>query len=47
MDCRDAAALADFWARVLEREVDAGATEDFAAIGLLGKLGERLGYQLS
>ena len=34
VDCRDAANLAGFWAEVLERLVDEGATEDFAAIGL-------------
>jgi Glyoxalase-like domain len=33
-DCADAAKLAGFWAEVLDREVDDGATGDFAAIGL-------------
>jgi glyoxalase superfamily protein len=33
-DCVDAARLAGFWARVLEREVDEGGDEKFAAIGL-------------
>lgn len=32
-DCRDAAALAGFWSRVLERPVDAGATAEYATIG--------------
>jgi len=32
-DCRDAAALAGFWARVLRRPVDSGATADYATIG--------------
>jgi predicted enzyme related to lactoylglutathione lyase len=32
-DCRDAAALAGFWARVLKRDVDDGATQAFAMIG--------------
>ena len=34
LDSTDAARLAAFWADVLERPVDDGATEDFAAIGL-------------
>jgi hypothetical protein len=33
-DCADAAKLACFWAEVLERPVDDGATGEFAAIGL-------------
>ena len=33
-DCADATALASFWSAVLERPVDDGASEDFAAIGL-------------
>jgi Glyoxalase-like domain len=33
-DCVDASRLARFWSGVLERAVDPGATEDFAAIGL-------------
>ena len=32
-DCHDAAALAQFWSRMLERPVDQGATEAFATIG--------------
>jgi hypothetical protein len=36
LDCSDAAALAGFWAGLLEREVDAGANRDFASIGLAG-----------
>jgi hypothetical protein len=34
LDCSDAARLADFWAGALKRPVDAGATEEFASIGL-------------
>lgn len=33
-DCADALALAQFWSAVLEHPVDAGGSEDFAAIGL-------------
>jgi hypothetical protein len=33
-DCSDAAKLASFWAVVLGRQVDDGASEGFAAIGL-------------
>jgi predicted enzyme related to lactoylglutathione lyase len=33
-DCGDAAALAGFWAGVLGRSVDDGATPEFASIGL-------------
>jgi len=33
-DCADAAELAAFWSAVLDRAVDDGATEAFAAIGL-------------
>ena len=33
-DCADAAALAAFWADVLGRSVDSGATAEFATIGL-------------
>jgi hypothetical protein len=33
-DCADAAELAGFWAGVLGRSVDEGATSDFAAIGM-------------
>ncbi|MGV0642441.1 VOC family protein [Mycolicibacterium sp. XJ879] len=32
--CRDAATLAGFWAKVLNRPVDDGASADFATIGL-------------
>jgi predicted enzyme related to lactoylglutathione lyase len=32
-DCRDAAALAEFWSGVLERPVDDGATAAYATIG--------------
>ncbi|OLT03215.1 hypothetical protein BJF90_26460 [Pseudonocardia sp. CNS-004] len=35
-DCRDAAALARFWAGVLMRSVDEGATRAFATIGFDG-----------
>jgi predicted enzyme related to lactoylglutathione lyase len=34
VDCGDAAKTADFWSQVLNRPVDPGATQDFAAIGL-------------
>ena len=34
VDCGDAAKTADFWSQVLNRSVDPGATQDFAAIGL-------------
>ncbi|SEH69164.1 hypothetical protein SAMN04489835_2924 [Mycolicibacterium rutilum] len=33
-DCRDAAALADFWSSVLNRPVDENPTVEFATIGL-------------
>ncbi|KUI15149.1 hypothetical protein AU192_19185 [Mycobacterium lehmannii] len=33
-DCRDAAALARFWSRVLNRPVDEHATAEFATVGL-------------
>ncbi len=36
IDCSDAGALAEFWARLLEREVDAGASREFASIGMDG-----------
>jgi predicted enzyme related to lactoylglutathione lyase len=39
LDCQDAGKLASFWSEVLERPVDPGATEDFAAIGLDGSEG--------
>ena len=32
-DCDDAAALAEFWSRVLGRPVDAGASRDYSTIG--------------
>jgi hypothetical protein len=35
-DCRDAAALAEFWSGVLMRPVDEGATSAFATIGSKG-----------
>ena len=35
-DCRDAAALAGFWSKVLMRPVDDGATQAFATIGFDG-----------
>jgi len=34
LDCSNATELATFWSTVLDRPVDAGATEQFAAIGL-------------
>ena len=34
MDCSNATELATFWSTVLNRPVDEGATEEFAAIGL-------------
>jgi predicted enzyme related to lactoylglutathione lyase len=34
LDCSNATELAAFWSTVLDRRVDDGATEDFAAIGL-------------
>jgi len=34
LDCADAKALADFWSQALDRAVDDGATQEFAAIGL-------------
>lgn len=33
-DCADARRLAQFWAAVLDRKLDDGATEDFASLGL-------------
>jgi Glyoxalase-like domain len=36
IDCSNAEALAGFWAGLLERDVDAGATREFASIGLAG-----------
>ena len=36
LDCQDAGKLASFWSDVLDRPVDQGATEAFAAIGLDG-----------
>ena len=35
-DCANAARLAGFWSEVLERAVDDGASEEFAAIGTAG-----------
>jgi predicted enzyme related to lactoylglutathione lyase len=40
LDSRDASKLADFWSQVLDRPVDDGGSEDFAAIGLSGSGGE-------
>lgn len=34
LDCTDAKALATFWSAALDRPVDDGASEEFAAIGL-------------
>ena len=36
LDATDAGRLADFWARLLDRPVDDGATPEFASIGLAG-----------
>ncbi len=36
VDCADAATLARFWAALLDRDVDEGATREFAAIGIDG-----------
>jgi hypothetical protein len=33
-DCQDAAALGEFWARVLGQDLDPGASKQFASIGL-------------
>jgi Glyoxalase-like domain len=33
-DCADAAVLGEFWAQVLDRELDPGASKEFASIGL-------------
>lgn len=35
-DCTDASRVANFWAQVLDRPVDDGASNGFAAIGLSG-----------
>ena len=35
-DCDDAASLARFWSGLLDRPVDAGASEAFASLGLEG-----------
>jgi predicted enzyme related to lactoylglutathione lyase len=35
-DCADARRLGDFWAEVLERPLDEGATAEFASIGMAG-----------
>jgi predicted enzyme related to lactoylglutathione lyase len=34
IDCADAARLAGFWAHVLDRPVDTGASQEFAVIGM-------------
>jgi predicted enzyme related to lactoylglutathione lyase len=34
LDCADAGKQADFWSQVLNRPVDDGGSQDFAAIGL-------------
>jgi hypothetical protein len=39
LDCENAGKLASFWSEVLDRPVDAGATDEFAAIGLDGGAG--------
>jgi Glyoxalase-like domain len=36
LDCSNALELATFWSAVLDRPVDEGTTEDFAAIGMTG-----------
>ena len=36
LDCADAAKQADFWSQVLNRPVDDGGSQDFAAIGMQG-----------
>lgn len=33
-DCTDAARVADFWAQVLDRPLDDGASKEFASIGI-------------
>ena len=40
-DCADAAELAAFWSAVLDRVVDDGTTEEFAAIGLVDSADRR------
>jgi predicted enzyme related to lactoylglutathione lyase len=40
LDCEDAGKLASFWSEVLDRTVDAGATDGFAAIGMDSEAGE-------
>lgn len=35
-DCADAAKLAGFWSRILDRTVDEGASAEFASIGING-----------
>lgn len=35
-DCADAAAVGEFWSRLLDRPLDEGATAEFASIGLGG-----------
>ena len=39
LDCEDAGKLASFWSDVLDRPVDAGATGEFATIGVEGDAG--------
>ncbi len=39
LDCEDAGKLASFWSEVLDRPVDPGQTDEFAAIGLDGSAG--------
>jgi predicted enzyme related to lactoylglutathione lyase len=39
LDCEDAGKLAGFWSEVLDRPVDPGPTDEFAAIGLAGSAG--------
>jgi predicted enzyme related to lactoylglutathione lyase len=43
LDCADAGKQADFWAQVLNRSVDDGASPEFAAIGLQPGGGEAAG----
>ncbi|HTF50912.1 MAG TPA: VOC family protein [Pseudonocardia sp.] len=44
VDCADAAALAQFWAGLLDRGVDEGASKEFAAIGIDGGSGTGPGW---
>lgn len=43
-DSDDAAALADFWAALLERPVDADASPEYASIGMGGGLTPALAF---